>query len=124
LEDQNGTVEVGLRKPGNIQIDNRKGDVQISIPPNTPVKIEARTHEGEIESDFEEIKVENNDKQSSASGSIGTNGPPVVVNCEKGTIEIRKATVAPLAPPVPPAKPGKPAKALPAPKAPPVESEN
>jgi len=127
LQDSNGTVEVGLRKPGNIQIDNHKGDVQISIPPNTPVKIEARTHEGEIESDFEEIKVENNDNQSSASGSIGTNGPPVVVNCEKGTIEIRKATVAPLAPPAPPskpAKPGKPAKALPAPKAAPVESEN
>jgi DUF4097 and DUF4098 domain-containing protein YvlB len=124
LEDQNGTVEVGLRKPGNIQIDNRKGDVQISIPPNTPVKIEARTQEGEIESDFEEIKVENNDKQSSASGSIGTNGPPVVVNCEKGTIEIRKAMVTSPAPPAPPAKPGKPAKALPAPKAAPVESEN
>ncbi|MGB6385437.1 MAG: DUF4097 family beta strand repeat-containing protein [Terriglobales bacterium] len=127
LQDENGTVEVGLRKPGNIQIDNRKGDVQILIPPNTPIKIEARTHEGEIESDFDEIKVENNDNQSSASGSIGTNGPPMVVNCEKGTIEIRKATVAPLAPPAPPAmpaKPGKPAKALPAPKAAPVESEN
>jgi DUF4097 and DUF4098 domain-containing protein YvlB len=71
LEDSNGTVEVGLRKPGNIQIDNRKGDVQISIPPNTPVKVEARTREGEIESDFDEIKVDNRDKQSSANGSIG-----------------------------------------------------
>jgi hypothetical protein len=127
LEDQNGTVEVGLRKPGNIQIDNRKGDVQVSIPPNTPMKVEARTREGDISSDFEEIKVESNDKQSSASGSIGTNGPKLVVNCEKGDIEIRKATVAPLAPPASPAtptKPGKPPKALPAPKAPPVESEN
>ena len=116
-------AEVGLRKPGNIQIDNRKGDVQISIPPNTPVKIEARTREGEIESDFDEIKVENSDNQSSASGSIGVNGPSVVVNCEKGTIGIRKATVAPLAP-TPPARPAKPARALPAPKAAPVESEN
>ena len=129
LEDENGTVEVGLHKPGNIQIDNRKGDVQISIPPNTPIKVEARTRRGEIESDFEEIKVDNRNNQSSASGSIGTNGPRLVMNCEKGRIEIRKGTVAviPPAPPIPPAtpgKPGKPAKALPAPKAKPVESEN
>ncbi len=129
LEDSNGTVEVGLRKPGNIQIDNRKGDVQVSIPPNTAIKVEARTHQGEIESDFEEIKVENRGKESSASGSIGTNGPRLVMNCEKGQIEIRKGTVAaaPPVPPEPPATPGKsgkPAKALPAPKAAPVESEN
>lgn len=129
LEDENGTVEVGLYKPGNIQIDNRKGDVQVSIPPNTAIKVEARTRQGEIQSDFEEIKVDNRDNQSSASGSIGTNGPRLAMNCEKGTIEIRKGTVAvvPPAPPIPPAtpaRPGKPAKALPAPKAKPVESEN
>src|SRR5208337_34096 len=129
LEDSNGTVEVGLHKPGNIQIDNRKGDVQVSIPPNTAIKVEARTREGEIQSDFDEIKVDNRDKESSASGSIGTNGPRLVMNCDKGTIEIRKGTVAVTAPPVPPTppaapKPGKPAKALPAPKAKPVESEN
>ncbi len=129
LEDSNGTVEVGLHKPGNIQIDNRKGDVQVSIPPNTAIKVEARTREGEIQSDFDEIKVDNRDKEASASGSIGTNGPKLVMNCDKGTIEIRKGTVAVTAPPVPPTppaapKPGKPAKALPAPKAKPVESEN
>ena len=130
LEDENGTVSVGLRKPGNIQIDNRKGDVQVSIPPNTPIKVEARTREGGIESDFDEIKIDSRDDQSSASGSIGTNGPRLVMNCDKGAIEIRKGTVAvaaPAAAPTPPAtpgKPGKPAKALPAPKAAPVESEN
>ncbi len=129
LEDVNGTVSVGLYKPGNIQIDNRRGDVQVSIPPNTAIKVEARTHDGEIESEFDEIKADNKDKQSSASGSIGTNGPRLVMNCDKGTIEIRKGTVAVAAPapPIPPATPGKsgkPAKALRAPKAAPVESEN
>ncbi len=129
LEDSNGRVEVGLHKPGNIQIDNRKGDVQVTIPPNTAIKVEARTREGEIESDFDEIKVDNRDHQSSASGSIGTNGPKLALNCEKGAIEIRKGTVAvvPPAPPTPPftpPNPGKRLKALPAPKAAPVESEN
>ena len=129
LENDNGTVTVGLYKPGNIQIDNRKGDTQVSIPPNIAVKVEARTREGDIESDFSEVKVDSGDKVSSASGSIGSNGPHLIVNSERGAIEIRKGTVA-VAPPVPPtppavpAKPGKPTKALPAPKATPVESEN
>lgn len=127
LEDQNGTVSVGLHKPGNIQIDNRKGDVQITIPPSTAIKVEARTREGEIESDFDEIKVDKRERESSASGSVGTNGSRLAINCERGAIEIRKGTVAVVAPapPTPPAppKPGK-AKALPAPKAKPVESEN
>jgi DUF4097 and DUF4098 domain-containing protein YvlB len=127
LEDSNGTVEVGLNRPGNIQIDNRKGDVQVSIPPNTAIKVEARTRDGEIESDFDEIKVDKSN--NSANGSIGANGPRLVMNCNKGTIEIRKGAVA-AAPPAPPGPPnpatksGKPAKALPAPKAAPVESEN
>jgi hypothetical protein len=130
LEDSNGTVEVALNNPGNIQIDNHKGDVQVSIPPNTPIKIEARTRQGEIESDFSEIKVDNHEKESSANGTIGTNGPKLVMNCDKGTIEIRKGTMAPPAPPAPPVTPatpptpGKHTKSLPAPKAPPVESEN
>ncbi len=129
LEDTNGTVEVGVHNPGNIQIDNRKGDVQISIPPNTAIKVEARTREGEIQSDFGEIKIENEHNQSSASGSIGTNGPRMAINCDKGDIELRKGTVlvAPEVSPAPtpmPGKPGKPMKALPAPKAAPVESEN
>ena len=128
LEDTNGTVEVGVHKPGNIQIDNRKGDVQIIVPPSVALKVEARTRSGEISTDFEEIKVDSKNNQSSASGSIGTDGPRMAINCEKGTIEIRKGTVAVVAPapPTPPAIPksGKPAKALPAPKAKPVESEN
>jgi Putative adhesin len=128
LEDS-GTVSVGLHKPGNIQIDNHHGDVQVTIPPSTAIKVEARTRGGEIESEFEEIKVDNGDHGWSANGSIGTNGPKLALNCEKGSIEIRKGTVAvvPPAPPAPPAAPGKPGKAtkaLPAPKATPVESEN
>lgn len=129
LRDSNGTIEVSLRKPGNIQIENRKGDVQVTVPPNAAVNVEARVRDGEIESEFDQLKVEHGGKQSSASGSIGANGPRLVINNEYGAIAIRKGTVA-VTPPAPPAAPavpdksGKPAKALPAPKAAPVESEN
>jgi hypothetical protein len=128
LEDSNGTINLALRKPGNIQIDNKRGDVQISIPPNTPVKVEARTRQGEISSEFDEIKVDSREHESSANGSIGANGAKLVVNCERGEIEFRKGTVAAATPmrliePAPPVAP-RPGKSLPAPKAPPVETEN
>ena len=126
LENENGMVSVGLQKPGNIQIDNRKGDVQVSIPPSVAVKVDARTRQGDISSDFNEVKVESGDRQSTASGSIGSDGPHLIINSDNGTIELRKGSVATVTPPVPPKPPmpGKPGKALPAPKAAPVESEN
>ena len=126
LEDANGTVEVGLHKPGNTQIENRKGDVQITVPPDTALRVEAhvRGDGSEISSDFSELQINNGDKESSASGSIGSNGPKLVINSEHGSVEIRKGTVA-IVPPPPPATPGgHRSKALPAPKAPAVESEN
>src|SRR6266480_2069977 len=90
LQDNNGSVEVGLYKPGNIQIENRKGDVQVTIPPNTALKIEARSRGGEISSDFSELQINNAESQASASGSIGSNGPKLVINNEHGSVEIRK----------------------------------
>ncbi len=125
LENENGMVAVGLNKPGNIQINNRKGDVQVSIPPSVAVKVDARTRHGDISSDFSEVKVESGDREATASGSIGSNGPHLIINGDNGTIELRKGAVAALPPSPPgPPTPGKPGKALPAPKAPPVESEN
>ena len=129
LQDDNGTVDVGLHKPGNIQIENRKGDVQVTLAPNTSVKVEARSRGGEISSDFSELQISNGESQASASGSIGSNGPNLVINNEHGSVEIRRGSVAvtPPTPPAMPSAPGKPTKtgkALPAPKAPPVESEN
>ena len=126
LENSNGTVDVGVRKPGSIQIENRKGDVEVTVPPNAALNVDARCRGGSIESDFNQLKIENGERESTATGSIGSNGSRLVINGEHGSIEIRRGELeasAP-APPTPPAKPGKTGKALPAPKTPPEESEN
>jgi len=46
---------VGLHKPGNIQIDNRRATCGFDSA-NTPIKLR-RAAPGEIQSDFEEIKL-------------------------------------------------------------------
>jgi DUF4097 and DUF4098 domain-containing protein YvlB len=128
LQNDNGGVEVGMRSVGNVQIDNRNGDIQFSVPDKAGFRLDARTREGEVQSDFSELKVENSDHEGKASGTVGNGSSHVVLNNEHEGIEIRrgsaKAMAAPPAPPAMPAVPGKPARALPAPKAKVEPSEN
>jgi hypothetical protein len=49
LKDENGGVEISMRSLGNVQIDNRKGDIQLSVPEKSGFRMDARTHDGEIQ---------------------------------------------------------------------------
>jgi len=115
LQDDNGTVELGMRTLGNIQIDNRNGDVQLTIPEKAGFRLDARTRSGgEIQSEFPELKVNNDEHESKASGTVGSGASHIVINNEHEGIGIRKASNAP--PPPTPPTPGKAGKALPPPK--------
>jgi hypothetical protein len=114
LQNENGGVEVTMRSLGNVQIDSRDGDVQLSVPDKASFRVDARTRDGEIQSDFSELKIENGDHEATATGTVGNGTAHIVINNQHDGIEIRKASeMAPLAPPAPPAKPARP---LPAPK--------
>jgi len=102
LQDENGAVEIEMKKMGNLQIDNRRGDVQLFLPDNSGFQVEARARGGEINSDFGELKVQNGDDAGSATGMVRGGGPKVVVNNEHGTIEINKGSAAASAPVPPP----------------------
>ncbi|SRR5579871_99413 len=123
LQNDNGTVEVVMHALGNVQIDNRNGEVQLSLPDKAGFRLDARTRGGEIQSDFAELKVNNDEHEAKASGSVGNGSSHIVLNNEHEGIEIRRASVTPPTPPVPPAA-AKPAKAIPAPKANPQPTDN
>lgn len=115
LQDNDGTVEVAMRTLGNVQIDNRNGDVELSLPPKASFRVEAHTRDGAIESEFPELQVNNDDHESKASGSVGSGTAHIVLSNEHDGIEIRKGNSAPPRPPEPP-KPPKPGKTLPEPR--------
>ena len=125
LQDDNGSVEVAMRTVGNVQIDNRNGTVQLSLPDKAGFRLDARVRDGEIQSDFPELKVSNEDRESRASGSVGNGLSHIVINNQHEGVEIRKASVVPTpsAAPVPPV-PAKPGKALAAPKGTPQPTDN
>jgi DUF4097 and DUF4098 domain-containing protein YvlB len=105
LQDSNGTVEVLVHKMGNLDIDNRNGDIQLSLPVQAAFRIDARARNGEIQSDFGEVKVNKEHDTATATGSVGSGAATVRLNNEHGTIEIRKGSVQALALPEPPKTP-------------------
>jgi Uncharacterized conserved protein len=115
LQNDNGAVELVMHNVGNVQIDNRNGDIQLSLPDKAGFRLDARARGGEIQSDFSELKVNNGDHESRASGSVGNGSSHIVINNEHEGIEIRRASATPPPAPTPPT-PGKAGKTLPAPK--------
>ncbi len=102
LQDENGSVELHMSKLGSVQVENRKGDVQIYVPDKAGFQVDARSRGGDVETDFDGLKVDNREDQATASGTVGSGGPHMVVTNEHGTIEIRKGSTVAEAPAVPP----------------------
>ena len=90
LENEDGAVEIQMTKIGSMQIDNRRSDVEIYLPDKASFQINAQTKNGDIQSDFTGLSISNGDERATASGSVGSGGPRLVVNNEHGAIEIRK----------------------------------
>ena len=127
LQNENGGVEVSMRSLGNVQIDNRNGDINLSVPDKAGFRVDAHTRDGEIQSDFAELKIENGDREAKASGSVGNATSHIVLNNEHNGIEIRRALrnggpvegiSGGISGGIPgPHKPAKPGRSLPVPKA-------
>jgi hypothetical protein len=125
LQDENGGIEVSMRSLGNVQIDSRNGDIHLSVPDKAGFHVDARTRDGEIQSDFPELKIDNNDREAKATGTVGNGASHIVLNNEHDGIAIRKASArASVAPPAPPAAPVKPPRSLPPPKSKVEPTEN
>jgi DUF4097 and DUF4098 domain-containing protein YvlB len=95
VQNENGAVEVHVNKLGGLDIKNAKGDIRIFVPAKAGFQLEASAHDGEIQTDFTDLKINNGDEHSSATGSVNGGGPRMSLDNEHGTIEIRKGTAVP-----------------------------
>ena len=110
LQNENGAIEIRMNKLGSMQVSNRNSDIQIFLPDKAAFQVDAHSRGGEIESDFNALNVENNNDQATASGTIGSGGPHLVISNEHGGIELRKGSSlaeapTPPRPPHPPTPP-------------------
>lgn len=101
LEDVNGEIKVdnnhgdvelsGWKAPtGAVDITNDHGQIRVELPGKGNFQINARTDNGDIQTDFSELKVEENHRESKATGAVGTGGPAVRLTNSRGDISIRK----------------------------------
>lgn len=93
LENENGAVELRMNKLGSMQVSNRDSDIQIYVPDKAGFQVDAHSRGGEIESDFDALKINNGDDQATARGTVGAGGPRLVISNEHGGIELRKGSL-------------------------------
>jgi len=107
IEDRDARVELGMAGAYPVDVKDEKGDVEVSLPPNINESVDARTHNGDIVSDFPlEIS---GDENKTATGNIGKGGPRLTLYTEHADLRLRKGDEASSAPPAPPATPAAPA---------------
>ena len=59
VTDENGSVELRMNKMGSVQLQNRKGDIQLYLPEKAAFEVDGKARDGEVTSDFKNLKVEN-----------------------------------------------------------------
>src|SRR5215467_5462199 len=105
LQNENGAVEVHLNKLGSLEVTNSKGDIRVFVPEKAGFSVDAQARDGEIQSDFNALKIANGDNRATAVGAVNGGGPRMVLNVEHGTIEIRAGNAVSDAVPNPPHPP-------------------
>jgi DUF4097 and DUF4098 domain-containing protein YvlB len=106
VTNRNGSVDVTSAPPlSNVTIENRNGSVNVTVPEQSNFAYQVDATNGDIESDFAQIKTGDDDsKRRTLNGTIGNGGPLVRITTSQGDIALKKASVLPL-PPTPPAPP-------------------
>ncbi|SFS21824.1 DUF4097 and DUF4098 domain-containing protein YvlB [Granulicella pectinivorans] len=112
----NGKVDLTGAPPlGNVTIQNRNGEVNVTVPEQSSFTVQAETREGDVDTDLPLSKSDDNNI-SRLTGTVGSGGSLIRINTTQNDISLKKGAIAPLMPPhfaLPPITP--------APPTPPVE---
>jgi hypothetical protein len=109
IVDTNGDVELrtSTRPVYPIDVELKKGAIELSLPPASNFQIDAASRHGEVESDFSGpgLKVVNVGDNPSISGSVGKGGPAIKLATEYGAVRLLNGGAHVPPPPKPPALP-------------------
>jgi DUF4097 and DUF4098 domain-containing protein YvlB len=106
VTNRNGSVDLTSAPPiGNVTIENRNGSVNLSLPEQASFNYQLEAANGDIESEFSEIKIpEGGLEKKTINGTQGKGGPLLRISTSQGDISLKKASIMPL-PPLPPMPP-------------------
>jgi DUF4097 and DUF4098 domain-containing protein YvlB len=106
VTNRNGSVDVTSAPPlSNVTVENRNGSVSVTVPEQSNFAYQFDATNGDIESDFPQVKsTEQDSRKNTVSGTIGKGGPLLRVTTSQGDVSLKKASIMPL-PPTPPMPP-------------------
>ena len=93
IENRNGRVVIRSSKPPTspIEVQNERGTIELVLPDGSGFQISASARNGEIETDFEGLKVEEeHGGDHSLTGTAGTGRASIRLSTSHGTIYIRR----------------------------------
>jgi DUF4097 and DUF4098 domain-containing protein YvlB len=99
-EDRDGRISIEPAGNYGVEAKNSKGDVELTLPPNASATVNARTHNGDIVSDYNMPSLDDSDNKA-ATFQIGSGGSRIVLNTDNGDIRIKKGSAFPSTPPPP-----------------------
>ena len=91
---QHGDVALTLAPkatPEKVSVASQHGDITLTLSPSAGFQINAGTRKGDISSDFNNLKVDQNNGGSQASGTVGNGSSKLQVSTETGDIKIVKS---------------------------------
>jgi len=106
VTNRNGSVDVTSAPPlSNVTVENRNGSVSVTVPEQSNFAYQFDATNGDIESDFPQVKSNSEDsRKNTVNGTIGKGGPLLRVTTSQGDVSLKKASIMPL-PPLPPMPP-------------------
>lgn len=109
VTNKNGEVNVTSVAPlGSLNVQNTHGSVDVGLPPGAAFKVDARTHNGDMENDFG-LSQQDNDDDHTLHGTVGGGNAKVTISTTDGDVTLRKVTAV-MTPPSPPETPERPEK--------------
>ena len=88
VETRDGRISVEPAGAYSVEARNNSGGVEVTLPPNASATVNARTHNGEIISDYPIPATEGENKL--ATFTIGAGASKIVLNASNGDVRIKK----------------------------------
>ena len=88
----NGGVRLQTSTPPTqpMNVDVNKGEIELALPIKSNFQIDARSHHGNVESEFPGLTVNEESETPSITGTFGKGGPTLRLANSYGTIHLRK----------------------------------
>jgi DUF4097 and DUF4098 domain-containing protein YvlB len=101
VEDRDGRISVEPAGSYGVDARNAKGDVEVTLPPNASATVNARTHNGDIVSDFSMPSTEGENK--AVTFLVGSGASRIVLSADNGDVRVKRGSTLSVTPPAPPA---------------------